>query len=114
MAVDPVPEGLHTVTPYFHVAGAGAFIDFLKQAFGAEESYRAAGADGRVRHASVRIGDSVIELADGSDEFPPMASAIHLYVPDVDTTYGRATTYVEDIPAEEMERRLQQFMAQQG
>jgi PhnB protein len=90
MAVNPVPEGLHTITPFFHVAGAARFIEFVRQAFGAEETYRANAEDGSVMHASVRIGDSTIELADANDAFPAMACAVHLYVPDSDAVYERA------------------------
>ena len=84
------PEGFHSVTPCLTVKGAAKLLDFLKQAFGAEELGRHLEPSGRIAHASVRIGDSVVELSDGTDKWPPMASALHLYVPDVDATHKRA------------------------
>ena len=84
------PEGFHSVTPYLTVKGAAKLLDFMKQAFGAEELGRHLEPSGRIAHASVRIGDSMVELSDGTDKWPPMASALHLYVPDVDATHKRA------------------------
>ena len=98
MAVKPVPEGHHTVTPYLSVQGASAAIDFYTKAFGATEVLRLAGPDGKLGHAEIQIGDSRVMLA---DEFPPMNFRaprtvggtpvhIHLYVQDVDAIYARA------------------------
>ncbi len=86
MAVKPVPEGYQTVTPYLTVKGATQLIDFLKRAFGAEETFRM--GDDRVAHAEVRIGDSMLMLGDAPEE--PMPAMIHLYLPDVDAVYQRA------------------------
>lgn len=83
-------EGFHTITPYLRVPGAAGLIDFLKQAFGAEELLRVPGEDGAIRHAELRIGDSVVEVSDGSAAFPAIASAMHLYVEDADAAYARA------------------------
>lgn len=99
MAVRAVPEGYHTVTPYLIVQGAGAAIEFYKQAFGATELLRMADpAAGKVGHAEIQVGDSRIMLA---DEFPDMGYrspkslggtpvSICLYVPDVDVVFNRA------------------------
>ena len=99
MAVKPIPEGYHSVTPYLIIKGAARAIDFYKQAFGAEEVARVPGPDGKtVMHAAIKIGDSAIYLA---DEFPEWGSrspqtiggsgsGIHLYVNDVDATVQRA------------------------
>ena len=65
--VKPVPEGMHTVTPHLVCAGAADAIEFYKKAFGAEEVMRLPGPNGKLGHATIRIGDSVIMLA---DEFP--------------------------------------------
>jgi PhnB protein len=62
MAVKPIPEGYHSVTPYLVVPGASKLIDFLKQAFEAEETERVASPDGTIMHAEVRIGDSIIMI----------------------------------------------------
>lgn len=90
MAIKPIPEGYHSITPYLIVEGAGKLLDFLKQAFGAQEEVRMAGPDGRIGHAEARIGDSHLMLADATPDHPPISSAIHLYVEDADATYQRA------------------------
>ena len=90
MAVKPIPEGYHTVTPYLVVEGAAGLIDFLKQAFDAEEVVRMPGKDGTVGHAEVRIGNSMIMLADAQAEYPAKPHMICLYVEDADATYQRA------------------------
>lgn len=90
MAVKPIPDGYHTVTPYLTVRGADELIDFLKQAFGAEEIFRMPGENGAIRHAEIRIGDSMVMLGEARDESSQMPGAIHLYVTDTDSTYQRA------------------------
>ncbi|MGH7965245.1 MAG: VOC family protein [Candidatus Binatia bacterium] len=90
MSVNPIPDGYHAVTPYLVVQGAGKLIDFLKQAFDAQEIFRMAQPDGTVGHAEVRIGDSVVMMADACNEWKPMPGTIHLYVNDADATYKRA------------------------
>jgi PhnB protein len=85
-----IPEGLRSITPYLVVRGAAALIDFMKAAFGAEERQRVPGPDGTIMHASVRVGDSVIELGDGGPVWPARPAALHLYVPDADAVYARA------------------------
>jgi len=67
MAVKPVPEGYHTLTPFLTVRDAMSAIEFYKKAFGAQERGVAKGPDGKVMHAELKIGDSIIML---SDEFP--------------------------------------------
>ena len=90
MAVKPIPEGCHTVTPYFVVEGAAELIDFVKQAFDGEEIMRMPGPDGRIGHAEMRIGSSMVMLADAGGENQPTQTLIHLYVDDVDKVYQRA------------------------
>jgi PhnB protein len=90
-AVSPIRAGFHTVTPYLVVQGAAKLIDFMKQAFGAEEHGRVAPTPGGpLMHAEVKIGDSMLELADANQQFPTMRSALHLYVPDADEVYRQA------------------------
>jgi uncharacterized glyoxalase superfamily protein PhnB len=89
-AVPYVPKGFRSLTPYLLVSGADAFIGFLRRVFDAEEVFRMAGPDGTIRHAEVRVGDSVLELADGIEGWPARPAAIHAYVPDADAVYARA------------------------
>jgi uncharacterized glyoxalase superfamily protein PhnB len=90
MSVRPIPEGFHTVTPYLVVQGAAKVIDFLKQAFGAQEIYRSAKPDGTIMHTQVRVGDSFIMLGDAGGPWKPMPAAFYLYVPDTDAAYRSA------------------------
>jgi PhnB protein len=98
MPVKPVPEGYHTVTPYLIVSGGAKAIEFYKRAFGATEKLRLEGPDGKLGHAEIEIGDSVIMLA---DEFPEMGAkspqsiggtpvGICLYVENVDARFEQA------------------------
>ena len=90
LAVKPIPDGYHTVTPYLTVQGVPKLIDFLKQAFEAQELERMTQPDGTIGHAEVRIGDSVVMMGEARDEWKPMPSGIYLYVNDTDAVYKRA------------------------
>ena len=151
MATKAIPDGYRTATPYLIVAGAAEAIDFYKRAFGATELLRMADPQGRVGHAEIKIGDSVIMLA---DEHPAMgyrgprslggsSVSILLYLENVDGVFERAiragakaqravtdqfygdrsgtledpfghvwtiATHVEDVPAEELQRRAEAAM----
>ncbi|MDR3721704.1 MAG: VOC family protein [Candidatus Acidoferrales bacterium] len=90
-AVNPIREGFHSITPYLIVPGAAQLIDFMKAAFGAEEHFRIKRPGGDViMHAEVKIGDSMIELAEANDQFPPTPATIVLRVNDVDAVFNRA------------------------
>ncbi len=84
------PQGYSTVSPYLIVSDASRTIDFLVRVFDAVELRRFPGASGKLMHAEVRIDDTVVMLADGSANWPPVAANVHVYVPDVDATYRRA------------------------
>jgi PhnB protein len=90
MAVKPWPDGYHSITPYLVVDGAARVIDFLKQVFNAQEMMRFAAPGGRIGHAELRIGDSVVMLGDAHGEHQPMQAMLHVYVDDADATYRRA------------------------
>jgi PhnB protein len=148
MAVKPIPEGYHTYTPYYVVDGASDFIEFLKKVFDAHEIFRMPAPGGKLGHAEVRIGDSVLMMADAH---PPEHAARQLngmlYVHDVDAAYARAVaaggngvrppenmfygdrmsgvvdrwgnywgiaTHVEDVPPDEIERRVAAQSQKQG
>src|ERR1700726_2225477 len=64
----PIPDGYHTATPYLIVNGAAQAIEFYKKAFGATEIMRMAQPGGKVGHAEIKIGDSIIMLADESPD----------------------------------------------
>jgi PhnB protein len=98
MAVKPIPDGYHTVTPYLIVHDAKAALDFYRRAFGATELMRFPGPGDKIMHAEIKVGDSPIMLA---DENPQMgarsprtiggnASSILLYVPDVDACFKQS------------------------
>jgi PhnB protein len=85
-----VREGFRSLTPYLHPQKAAKTIDFLKQAFEAEEIARYADPDGRIAHAEVRIGDSMLEMGEAHGPYESMPTGIYLYVADVDVTYKKA------------------------
>ena len=90
MAVKPIPDGYHTVTPYLTVADAEAQIDFLKNAFGGEETCRHKDDKGRVSHAEMRVGNSMLMIGQARDQWTPKPAMFYLYVEDVDAVYKRA------------------------
>ena len=97
--VKPVPEGFHTATPYLIFQDAAPAIDFYKKAFAATEIMRMNGPDGKVSHAEIKIGDSVIMLgsAPGNDLATPQklngsSVSIFLYLPDVNSTFRQAVS----------------------
>ncbi len=153
--VKPIPDGYPQVIPYLCVDGADDAINFYTEVFGAKERMRMPGPDGKVGHAELEIGDSLIML---SDEFPDMGGkspktvggtpvTVMVYVDDVDATFQRAlgggateiqpvtnqfygdrsgqfqdpsghlwyvATHVEDVPADEMEKRAAEAMGGGG
>jgi PhnB protein len=144
MSVKPIPEGFTAVTPYLVVEGAASLLDFMKQAFGADERLRMDGPDGTINHAEVSIGGSVVMLGDAGEAMPGF---IYLYVDDCDATYERAlaagatsvrepsdqfygdrnatvrdpvgnmwgiATHVEDVSDAEIAKRVEEMAAQQA
>jgi uncharacterized glyoxalase superfamily protein PhnB len=88
--VKPIPEGHHTVTPYIVVPEVAKLIEFTKQAFGASEVFISKRPDGSVMHAEIKIGDSMIMMAEGGEGGKTFLAMLHLYVDDVDAVYQRA------------------------
>jgi PhnB protein len=108
MPVKQIPDGYHSITPYLLIDGATTLLDFVKEAFEAEEELRLHREDGSVMHAVVRIGDSPIMIGDPTGpaaDFGSMASSIYLYVNDCDAVNqrpiragGKSVMEVTDIP----------------
>lgn len=97
--VKAIPEGYHAVTPYLIVDDAAKIIEFYKRGLGAQEILRMPGPGGRIMHAEVKVGDSVIMMGEEPPDKPIMRSpksagvrtaSLYIYVPDVDTTFKRA------------------------
>jgi len=96
--VKKIPEGMHTATPHLVCAGANDAIEFYKKAFGAIETARMPGPDGKLMHGAVKIGDSTIMLVDenpqwgsfGPDALKGTPVVIHLYVEDADAFAAKA------------------------
>ena len=85
-----IPDGYGTVTPWVVSPDTARLIDFTRDAFGAVELARVAGADGGIGHAEVRIGDSVVMMFDSRPGWPATPAFLRLYVPDADVAYERA------------------------
>jgi PhnB protein len=140
MAVKPIQDGYHEVTPFIVAEGAAEFLEFLKRAFNVQERMRIPLPDGKVGHAEVMVGESVIMVADPSATEKPAPACIHLYVEDADRVFQQAlaagasaesepedhfygdrsgvvndkwgnrwfiATHVEDVPPEEVMKRMQ-------
>jgi PhnB protein len=90
MPTKPIPEGFHSITPYLFADGAARLIKFISAAFAGEVMFQQKRPDNTVMHATIRIGDSIVMLADPTPEFGAMPSSIYLYVPDCDAVYQRA------------------------
>jgi PhnB protein len=92
-SVDPIPKGFRTVTPYMIAADGPALLEFAKQAFGAEETFRVVGSAGGL-HGEVRIGDSMLMMGGGIPgqklQATPNTHALHIYVEDADAVYHKA------------------------
>ena len=79
-----------SVTPYFTVSDADRLLAFLVSVFGGSVIKENRYENGRVQHARVRIGDSIVMLNEGTDTYPANVSQMHLYVEDADATYETA------------------------
>jgi PhnB protein len=90
MAVKPVPDGYHTVTPYIVSSDAEQLLTFLNKAFGAKSGEVMRAPDGSIWHADVTVGDSHIMMSQANPQYPAMPASIYLYVPDADATYRAA------------------------
>jgi len=153
MAVKPIPEGYHSVTPYLVIKDAARAIEFYKRVLGATEVMRIPAPGNRIGHAELKIGNSVVMLADeepqmghrGPQTLGGTAVSLMVYLENVDDVFRQAiaaggkevqplkdqfygdrsgtfadpfghvwtvATHVEDVPPEEMRRRVEKFMQQ--
>jgi PhnB protein len=100
MSVKAIPAGHHTASPYLAIKNAAEALEFYKKAFGANEIYKLMMPDGRLGHAEMRLGDSIIMMADEFPEYGGKAPqtlggspvSIYLYVEDVDAFFKKALT----------------------
>ena len=98
MATKPIPEGYHTVTPYLAVDDAAKAIEFYKRAFGAKERVRMEAPGGKIGHAELEIGDSILMLSDTFPQAttkPPKelggtSASVFMYAEDVDEVVRQA------------------------
>lgn len=88
--VKPIPDGYHSVTPILMVEGAAKLIDFLKKAFDAKERSRFTDPSGKIAHAEIVIGDSIVQVSDATGEWKPIQVPLLLYVTDTDAMYKQA------------------------
>jgi PhnB protein len=89
-SVQPIPEGYHTITPWFMVKDSAQLIEFMVKAFDATEMGRVYNPDGKIGHAEVRIGDSVVMMFDANEGWPDIPTLIRLYVEDGDAVFQKA------------------------
>ena len=98
MATKPIPEGYHTITPYLAVGDAAEAIEYYQEAFGAKERVRMKAPDGKIGHAELEIGDSLVMLSDpfpqattkSPSELGGTSASVFMYVEDVDATVKQA------------------------
>ena len=124
MTVKPIPDGFHSVTPYLIVEGVPGLIDFLKAAFEAKEIHRTDLPDGRVMHAQLQIGDSMVMMGEAMEGFPykqALEAGGKSLMEPADQFYGDRNagvkdptgntwwigTHVEDVDQKEIVRRAQ-------
>jgi PhnB protein len=145
--VRPIPQEYGSVTPYLIVDGVPRLIDFLKHTFNAEERSLINDREGHVGHAEIKIGGSVVMMADSTPQYSPIPSQLYVYVEDVDDAYRRGleadgtseqvpttkfygdrtaavkdptgniwwiATHVEDVPPQEMDRRMKEELPTSG
>ena len=90
MAVKPIPEGFHTVTPYLVAKDAAALIDFITRGLGGQEKFVMKRPDGSIGHAEMIVGDSHVMIGQAGGANPAFPAMLYLYVRDVDATFKQA------------------------
>jgi len=90
MAVKPIPDGYSTVTPYLTLNNPEATMEFLKKAFGAQETYAMRDDKGQVQHAEMKVGTSMLMLGRAHDQYTARPGNFYMYVEDCDAMYQKA------------------------
>ncbi len=90
MSVKPIPEGFYTITPYLIVEDADKLVEFVEKIFDGELTFKMCNEAGRISHGEMKIGNSMLMLAEASGEWKPTQTMLHLYVADIDATYQKA------------------------
>jgi len=90
MPVKPIPDGYQAIQPYLIVDGAARAIEFYKTVLGAAERMRLDAPGGRIGHAELTVGDSLVMVGQAGSDWKPLTAALYVWVPDVDPTYARA------------------------
>ena len=88
-----IPPGFNTVTPYFFVTKAEAFVRFLVHGLGGTETCRTLRPDGLIANVQVRLGSSTVMISEATERYKPMAAAYYLYVEDADASMQQALKY---------------------
>ncbi|HZR82198.1 MAG TPA: VOC family protein [Candidatus Binatia bacterium] len=88
--VRPIPKGYHTVTPSLIQADSRQTIEFCKKAFGAKLLMKLEAPDGKIAHAEIQVGDSILMLNDPMGDVGPQPASLYLYVEDADKTFAKA------------------------
>lgn len=89
MSPHHIRNGFHTVTPYFIADDADQLVDFVVHCFDARINDVLRNVEGKIKHAELRIGDSIIEISEANQKYSPAQLTIHLYVKNVDETYRK-------------------------
>lgn len=90
MSVNPIPKGYNTLTPFLVVTNGEEIIEFLKNAFEAEEMYRMTGPDNGIMHAELKLGNSMIMIGEAMADNKPWPNMLYFYTKDVDSVYQKA------------------------
>ena len=90
MAVKPIPDGYHTVTPYLTLDDPAPVIEFLKKAFDAQEIFAMRDDKGNIGHAEVKVGSSILMLGRAHDQWKSRPGNFYIYVEDCDASYKKA------------------------
>ena len=88
--VKPVPNGFHTITPFLIVHDARELLSFIEKGLGGKTEYKLEGDDGKIIHASARVGDSAIMISDTMEGMEPVTAMLYLYVENADNLYNQA------------------------